>query len=121
MGADLPLIQRPLAAISLRCVNRGRRKGRHLSVFADRKKCTMLVPGVVSFELTVARDGKSIVYAVPSQRLVTVYRQKVQTGKAVAQPQVAPKLPFAFPLTTGGNAYDFARDRSTVVYARPGG
>jgi hypothetical protein len=40
------------------------------------KKCTMLVPGVVSFALTVARDGKSIVYAVPSQRVVTVYPQK---------------------------------------------
>jgi hypothetical protein len=65
------------------------------------KKCTMLVPGVVSFALTVARDGKSIVYAVPSQRLVAVYRQKWQNGKAVGQPQVAAKLPFAFPLTTG--------------------
>jgi hypothetical protein len=32
------------------------------------------------------------------------------------------KTPFTFPLTYGtGNAYDFSRDLSTIVYARPGG
>jgi len=31
------------------------------------------------------------------------------------------KLPFAFPLVTSGNAYDFSRDLSIVAYARPGG
>jgi hypothetical protein len=31
------------------------------------------------------------------------------------------KLPFSFPLVTGGNAYDFSRGLTTVVYARPGG
>ena len=34
-------------------------------------------------------------------------------------PQVAVKLPFAFPLVSGGNAYDFTGDLSTVIYARP--
>jgi hypothetical protein len=34
---------------------------------------------------------------------------------------VALKLPFAFPLVSGGNAYDFSSDLSTVVYARAGG
>jgi hypothetical protein len=34
---------------------------------------------------------------------------------------VAVKLPFAFPLLAGGNAYDFSSDLSTVVYARPAG
>jgi hypothetical protein len=52
---------------------------------------------------------------------VTIYRQNWQPGKLAGQPQVALKLPFAFPLVSGGNAYDFARDLSTVVYARPGG
>jgi hypothetical protein len=28
---------------------------------------------------------------------------------------------FAFPLVSGGNAYDFSRDLANVVYARPGG
>ena len=31
------------------------------------------------------------------------------------------KLPFVFPLSFGGNAYDFSRDLATVVYARPSG
>jgi hypothetical protein len=31
------------------------------------------------------------------------------------------KHPFAFAFSSGGNAYDFARDLSAVVYARPGG
>jgi len=26
-----------------------------------------------------------------------------------------------FPVLYGGNAYDFSRDLSTIVYARPGG
>jgi serine/threonine protein kinase/Tol biopolymer transport system component len=85
------------------------------------QKCIALVPGVITFGLTVASDGKSFMYAVPSRSDVTIYRQNWQDGKAIGQPQVALKLPFAFPLTTGGNAYDFTRDLSTVVYARPGG
>jgi serine/threonine protein kinase len=85
------------------------------------KKCSPLVPGVVTFSILFARDGKSILYAVPSRRDVTIYRQNWQAGKVVGQPQVALKLPFAFPLVSGGNAYDITRDLSTVVYARPGG
>ena len=79
------------------------------------------MPGVVTFSILFARDGKSILYAVPSRRDVTIYRQNWQAGKVVGQPQVALKLPFAFPLVSGGNAYDITRDLSTVVYARPGG
>src|SRR5438477_994020 len=74
------------------------------------QKCTVLSPGVITFGLTVANDGKSFMYAVPSSNDVTIYRQNWQDGKTIGQPQVALKLPFAFPLTTGGNAYDFARD-----------
>ncbi len=85
------------------------------------KKCIPLLPGVVSFGITVAIDGKSFLYAIPSQHEVTIYRQGWQDGKLIGQPQVALKLPFAFPLVAGGNAYDFSRDLSTVVYARPGG
>jgi hypothetical protein len=85
------------------------------------RKCTLLLPGVVTFGLNFALDGKSFLYAVPSRRDVTIYRQGWQAGKLIGQPQVALKLPFAFPLISGGNAYDFTRDLSTVVYARPGG
>ena len=85
------------------------------------KKCISLLPGVKTFGILFAPDGKSFLYAVPSQHDVTIYRQPWQDGKLIGQPQVALKLPFAFPLLSGGNAYDFARDLSTVAYARPGG
>jgi serine/threonine protein kinase/Tol biopolymer transport system component len=85
------------------------------------KKCISLLPGVGTFGILFAPDGKSFLYAVPAQHDVTIYRQNWQDGKLIGQPQVALKLPFAFPLLSGGNAYDFARDLSTVVYARPAG
>ncbi len=85
------------------------------------EKCTALLPGVVTFGITTAKDGKSFTYAVPSQHDVTIYRQGWQDGKLIGAPQVALKLPFAFPLVSGGNAYDYSADLSTVVYARPGG
>jgi Tol biopolymer transport system component/tRNA A-37 threonylcarbamoyl transferase component Bud32 len=84
-------------------------------------KCTSLLPGVVTFGLNFAADGKSFLYAVPSRHDVTIYQQNWQAGKLIGQPSVALKLPFAFPLLNGGNAYDFSRDLTTVVYARPGG
>jgi hypothetical protein len=75
----------------------------------------------VTFGIVTAKDGKSLLYAIPSQHDVTIYRQVWQNGKAIGQPQIAATLPFAFPLLAGGNAYDFWRDLSTVVYARPSG
>jgi hypothetical protein len=85
------------------------------------KKCTPLEPGVVTFGVLSARDGESFTYAIPSRHDVTVYRQNWQAGRLFGRPQVALKLPFAFPLVSGGNGYDMARDLSIVVYARPGG
>ncbi len=83
--------------------------------------CTSLVPGVVTFGVVYAKDGKSFTYAVPSQHDVPIYRQAWQDGKLVGKPQVVLTLPFAFPLVSGGNAYDYSRDLATVVYARAGG
>jgi serine/threonine protein kinase/Tol biopolymer transport system component len=98
----------------------GNRVGIYQFSLAERK-CTSLLPGVLTFGLNFAPDGKSFLYAIPSRNDVTIYRQNWQAGKLRGQPQVALKLPFAFPLVSGGNAYDFSRDLSTVVYARPGG
>jgi dipeptidyl aminopeptidase/acylaminoacyl peptidase len=85
-------------------------------------KCTLLLPGVTTFPATFAPDGKSFLYANVSPREVTIYRQPWNDGKLIGGPQFALKLPFAFPqLYHGGNAYDFSRDLSTVVFARPGG
>jgi serine/threonine protein kinase/Tol biopolymer transport system component len=91
------------------------------AVSLSEKTCAMVVPGVTSFGINGEKDGKSFLFAVPGKTDVKIYRQKWEKGKAMGQPQVAVTLPFAFPLTTGGNAYDFSRDLTTVVYARPGG
>lgn len=53
---------------------------------------------------------------------VTIYRQPWSDGKITGALQVALKVPFAFPMNYAtGNAFDFSRDLSTIVYARPGG
>jgi hypothetical protein len=52
---------------------------------------------------------------------VTIYRQAWKDGKLKGTPKLALKIPFVFPLSYHGNAYDFSRDLSTIVYARPSG
>jgi hypothetical protein len=85
------------------------------------KKCVRLLPGVLTFGMVIANDGNSFLYAVTSRKDVTILRQKWVGGKAIGEPQIALKLPFAFPLVSGGNAYDFSGDLATLVYARPSG
>ena len=86
------------------------------------RTCIRLLPDVVTIGAIFARDGKSFLYAVASRNDVTIYRQAWQDGKLIGTPQVALKVPFAFPLGyAAGNAYDFSRDLSTIVYERPGG
>ena len=84
-------------------------------------KCIPLLPGVATFGATFARDDNSFLYAVAARGEVTIYRQPWKEGKTVGAPQVALKVPFAFPLAYNGTAYDFSKDLSTIVYARPGG
>ena len=99
----------------------GEKTGIYEVSISDRK-CIPLLPGVVTFTAIFARDGKSFLYAVASRGEVTIYRQPWKDGKLIGTPQVALKVPFAFPLDyADGNAYDFSRDLSTIVYARPGG
>ena len=86
------------------------------------RKCTQLIPGAVTFSAVFAPDGKSFLYSVASRGEVTIYRQLWAGGKIIGTPQIALKVPFAFPLNySGGNGSDFSRDLSTIVYARPGG
>ena len=99
----------------------GEKTGIYEVSISDRK-CVLLLPGVVTHGVNFARDGKSFVYAVASRGEVTIYRQLWSDGKIIGEPQVALKVPFAFPIYYfNGNAYDFSRDLSTIVYARPGG
>jgi Tol biopolymer transport system component len=102
-------------------VLQGEKTGIYEVSISDRK-CISLLPGVVTFSTIFARDGKSFLYAVASHGEVTIYRQPWKDGKTIGAPQVALKVPLAFPLDyAGGNAYDFSRDLSTIVYVRPGG
>ena len=96
----------------------GEKTGIYEFSIAD-KKCTLLVPKVETFGTVFARDDKSFLYATASQHDVTIYRQPWKDGKLTGPQQVGLKLPFAFPVSFGGNAYDFSRDLATVVYVRP--
>jgi Tol biopolymer transport system component len=99
----------------------GEKAGIYEVSISDRK-CISLLPGVATFNATFARDGKSFLYAVASRGEGTIYRQPWNNGKLIGAPKAALKVPFSFPLGYAtGNAYDFSRDLSTIVYARPGG
>jgi serine/threonine protein kinase len=110
----------PSGQYLLGSVIRGEKIGVY-EVSISERKCVPLVPGVVTFTTTFAPDGKSFLYAVASRGEVTIYRQFWKDGKNTGTQQVALKVPFTFPLTYRGNAYDFSKDLSTIIYARPGG
>jgi serine/threonine protein kinase len=101
-------------------VLQGDQTGIYEASISDRK-CIPLLPGASTFNVTFARGGKSFYYAVASRGEATIYRQSWSKGKLIGAPQVALKVPIVFPLDYSGNAYDFSRDLSTIVYARPGG
>jgi len=87
---------------------------------ADRK-CTALVPDLNTLVVHFSPDGKSVLYLVASRGETTIYRHPWKDGKLTGPAQAAVRLPFAFRQGYSGNAYDFSKDLSTVVYARPGG
>jgi Tol biopolymer transport system component len=111
----------PSGTYLLGAVWSGEKIGIYQYSIADRK-CTELLPGVTTFNTTFAQDGRSFLYAVSFPGGATITRQLWKEGKLIGSPQVALKLPFAFPLNyETGNGYDFTKDLSTVVYVRPGG
>jgi serine/threonine protein kinase/Tol biopolymer transport system component len=111
----------PAGGYLLGSVLAGEKTGIYEVSISDRK-CIPLLPGVLTNGATFARDGKSFLYAVASRGEVTIYRQPWSDGKITGAPQVALKVPFTFQVNyLGGNAYDFSKDLSTIVYARPGG
>ena len=98
----------------------GENMGLYQMSLAD-NKCAKLVPDTSTFSTVLAPDEKSILYAVAARGSATIYRQPWSNGKLTGPLQEAFKVPFAFSLSYGGNGYDFSRDLSTIVYARPGG
>lgn len=85
------------------------------------RKCSVIVPGISTLVAKFSRDGKSILYAVSSRSETIIYRQPWQNGRLTGPVQTALRLPFVFPQRYEGNAYDFSRDLSTIVYARLSG
>jgi serine/threonine protein kinase len=84
-------------------------------------KCITLVRELSTLIVHFSADGKSILYLGASHGETTIYRQPWHDGKITGPAQVALKLPFAFRQSYSGNAYEFSKDLSTVVYARPAG
>src|ERR1700728_2667992 len=87
---------------------------------ADRK-CIPLLTELTTLIVHFSADGKSILYLGASRGETTIYRQPWHDGKITGPAQVALKLPFAFRQGYSGNAYEFSKDLSTIVYARPAG
>jgi serine/threonine protein kinase/Tol biopolymer transport system component len=98
----------------------GEKKGISQISIGDRM-CTVLMPGLNTEVVHISSDGKSILYLAASRGQTTIYVQPWHNGKLLGAAQPAFKLPFAFHQGYVGNAYDFSRDLSTIVYARPGG
>jgi serine/threonine protein kinase len=87
---------------------------------ADRK-CIPIMPELNTLVVHFSSDNKSILYLGASRGETTIYRVPWHDGKITGPPQPAVKLPFAFRQGYNGNAYEFSKDLSTVVYARPSG
>ena len=85
------------------------------------RKCSVVVPGVSTFIVKFSPDGKSFLYEVASRGETIIYRQPWKKGSLEGPAKEAVKLPFVFPQSYQGNAYDFSRDLSTIVYARLSG
>jgi serine/threonine protein kinase/dipeptidyl aminopeptidase/acylaminoacyl peptidase len=98
----------------------GEKIGIYEVAISDRK-CIPLLPGTLAYGVHFSHDGKFILYPEASRGEVTIYRQPWRAGKLTGAPQVALKVPFAFPLDYAGGSYDFSSDLTTIVYARPGG
>jgi serine/threonine protein kinase/sugar lactone lactonase YvrE len=84
-------------------------------------KCISLVPDLNTLVVHFSADDKSILYFTPSRGESTIYRLPWHDGKLTGPAVPAVKLPFSFRVDYAGNAYDFSKDLSTVVYARPSG
>jgi serine/threonine protein kinase len=93
-----------------------------VSVFslAD-QKCIPVLPDLSTLVVRFSSDNKSILYLGASHGETTIYRVPWHDGKVTGPAQPAVKLPFAFHEGYSGNAYDFSKDLSSVVYARPSG
>jgi hypothetical protein len=106
----------------LSSLNQGTEKTTGISEFslAD-GKCISLDPDLNTLVVHFSQDDKAILYFTPGRGESAIYRQPWHDGKVTGPAVPAVKLPFSFRVDYSGNAYDFSKDLSTVVYARPSG
>ena len=88
--------------------------------FAD-KKCTVISPNNLSFVARFAPDEKSILFPVTANGQTKVFRQAWHEGHLTGKPVETLTFPSQVRAEYNGNAYDFSRDLSVIVYARPSG
>lgn len=96
----------------------GTQTGIYAISVADREMIPLL-PEIPTMIVRLSPDAHSLLYAVAENSRVSIYRAGWKDGKITSRPEAALKVPFAFPFSFYGNAYDFSRDLSMVLYARP--
>lgn len=98
--------------------DRAESPGINLVSINDRKR-TVLVEEANSLNVYFSEDSKSILYTIADPKEITFYSLPFENGKVKGQPQVIRKIAPVFPLWYRGNAFDFTRDFSTLVYVKP--
>ena len=83
------------------------------------KKTKVIVEDINSLNIYFADGGKAILYTVAAPEEITFYSLPYENGKVTGTASVLRKIAPKFPLQYRGNAFDFTRDLSTLVYARP--
>lgn len=83
------------------------------------QKATLINENANSLTTYFSEDNKAIIYTLATPEEITIYKLPWENGKVMGSPQIAKKIAPEFPLMYRGNAFDFTRDLSTLVYAKP--
>jgi Tol biopolymer transport system component len=94
--------------------------GIYLYSVAD-KKCSLLKPGVATYIVFFARDGKSFYYSQATPGQTTIFRQPLRNGQIDGPAVPAIKMAFALREDYNGNGFTISPDLSSIVFARPNG
>src|SRR5262249_55621836 len=84
------------------------------------KKMIPLLLDVNPYLVYFSSDGKSILYCTADEKAV-IHSAPWSDGKLTGEPKIEFTLPFTIPLYYSGNAFDFSRDLSTLIFVHPSG
>ncbi len=85
----------------------------------NNKNVIPLIPDASTMLVRMTPDNQSVLYALQNGADVSLYRAQWKDGKVISNPELALKVPFAFALSFQGNAYDFSRDLSKIIFNQP--